>query len=438
MSIDMTQSTEDSAELVDTAADESTVTADNAVTEDDSAASENAENLEAQSQEAKPDDVEIPISEVDPFAEFENKPLTTMDAVKAAFPRVSDAARERILDYGQKLDAAQSQINEVGETGIQFAKEILPVLNNPNPGKAECETVFQSLSDANPTLVVEMGQVLLDRLLNDERSYADTANGLVQAEFGEGIDLETLHKLVGFYKGDLMDMDAFNKAAEAKGIGKASPFEEQMKGQLDKANERIKELEGKTNSTEQAAKDESRAKADEWFSDEVMTPIIPLAEKFGWVAKDGQKPEIQEAWKRMGEMVTAYMEREAKRNPSYKNYEHLRDNDQALVGGKPSRLAVVNVTPVADSNKARFLETIRILQPLINDTLRYKSTPRQTKTTVSEAAKPTNESRQVQPPSRSGFNFDDPKFRFDPDDVDRRLQKIRSVAKDSQTTVGRV
>lgn len=430
---ELSESAQDAAPEVDLAADESVDTAD-AVSSDDSAASENAENLEAQSQEAKPDDVEIPISEVDPFAEFDSKPLTTMEAVKAAFPRVSNDAREAILDYGTKLDAALTQIGEVGETGIQFAKEILPVLNNPNPGRQECETVFQSLSDANPTLVKEMGQVLLDGLLDDERSYADTAAGLVKMEFGEGVDLELLHKLVGYHQGDLIDYDAFAKAAAEKGIGKLTPFQEQMQTDLQKANDRIKELEGKTNSTEQAAKDESRAKADEWFSNEVMAPIIPLAEKFGWVAKDGQKPEISAAWIRMGEMVTAYLKYQSQQASSYKNYEHLRDTDQALVNGKPSRLAVVNVTPVADGNKARFLETIRILQPLINDTLRYKSTPRQAKTTVSEAATNGNGNRAKVEPPKQWTNNDPPPF--NPKNIDKAVEGYVAAKRDSAIKVG--
>src|SRR6185369_369039 len=117
--------------------------------------------------------------------------------------------------------------------------------------------------------------------------------------YGEGVTLELLDKLVGYHKGGLMDYPAFDKAAEAQGIGKLTPYQEQVQADLQKANERIKELEGKTNSTEQAAIDEAKEKADEWFSSQVMAPIVPIAEKFGWVAKDGQKPEIQEAWKRM-------------------------------------------------------------------------------------------------------------------------------------------
>lgn len=435
MSIDMTESTQETAPEVDLAADESNAAADNAVTDDDSAASENAENLEAQSQEAKPDDVEIPISEVDPFAEFETKPLTTMEAVKAAFPRVSDAARERILDYGTKLDAALTQIGEVGATGIQFAKEILPVLNNPNPGKAECETVFQSLSDANPTLVVEMGQVLLDRLLNDERSYADTANGLVQAEFGSDVTLERLHQLVGWDKGGLIDDPAFQKEADARGIGKPSAREEAVNTQLETALGRIKELEGKTNSTEQAAIDKAKGEADDWLSSRVMEPVMPIVEKFGWVAKDTDKPEIKEAKIRLGDMVTAYLEREARKRPSYANYEHLRDSKQVLFSGRePVRLLRVNADDIAGSNEALIQNTIRVLQPLINDTLRYKSTPRQTKTTVSEAATNDNGSRAKIEPPKQWTNNDPPPF--NPKNIDKAVQGYVAAKRDSAIKVG--
>jgi len=433
---ELSESTDTTASVVDAAAELDTTSADTAELETDSAASDTNAEVD-QSLEAKPDDERIPLDEFqdDPFAEFNDKPLTTMEAVKMAFPRVSDSARERILDYGQKLDAALGQINEIGgEHGIAFAREITPLLKNPNPSTQEIDGVFQTLSNGNPALVAGMGQHLLDALLNDERTYVDTANKLITMEFGEGITLEDIHQLVGWKKADLFDTEAFARVAEERGIGKPTPYQEQLEARLVKAQEQIDQLTGKTNSAEQSAMDRAKAESDKYISDQLMEPIYPIAEKIGWVVKDGDKPEIKTAKLRLAEMVTAYLERETRSTPEYRNYEHLRDNKQTFgADGKPSKMLEINAGPLKGKSLALFIETAKELQPLINDTLRYKSTPRNGN--KSEAATNGNTGQVTKPAVTSQDTTKEPKFNPKAvEDLDRQFVAAR---RDAQIPIGR-
>jgi hypothetical protein len=413
------------------AAEPEETTAETAVVEEDSAASESAE-VEPETLEAQPE-------EDDPFLELEDQPRTR-EVLDKLFPRIPKEARE---EWGKDLEqfaAAREQLQKVGgEDGITFAETVVPLLNNPNPSENEADIAFEAFAERNPALLAAMGNRLLNVALTNERTGESMANNLIREEFGEGYDLATIHKLVGFHRGGLMDMDAFDKAAASVGLDKPSPIVEKLQSELTKANERIGQLEGKTNSVEQAEVTQAKAKADEWLSGEVMRGIPKLAEKYGWMPKDGGDKRTNSALVRLGQLVTAHLDRVSKEAPEYANYLYLRDEQKKVLGpdGKPHYLATKQATPLSARAEAEFIQIVKDLQPLINDGLRYKSAPRrQVKT--SEAATRTTERKPAPQPraESSGFNWDDPKYQFNPNRVDEIVQKAQAKAADSRVRVG--
>lgn len=412
------------------AAEPEDTTAETAVVEEDSAAPESAE--------VEPEKLETQPEEDDPFLELEDQPRTR-EILDKLFPRIPKEARE---EWGKDLEqfaAAREQLQKVGgEDGITFAETVVPLLNNPNPSENEADIAFEAFAERNPALLAAMGNRLLNVALTDERTGESMANNLIREEFGEGYDLATIHKLVGFHRGGLLDMDAFDKAAVSAGLDKPSPLVEKLENEVKTLKQTVETLQGKTNSVEQAEAAKVQAKADEWISTELMKGIPELAKKVGWMPKDKGDERVNKALTRLGDLVSAHLERFSKSASEYANYKHLRDNNKIFgQDGNPINLARVQASPLNNRAKAEFIQIVKDLQPLINDGLRYKSAPRQQAKT-SEAATRTTERKPTPQPrtESSGFNWDDPKYQFDPNRVDKIVQQAQAKAADSRVRAG--
>lgn len=427
----------DSANGADNAAlsDDTSAIADDAVL-DTAASDENAEQVETQENEtnlqAKADDEVIDLEEF--LAEFEDKPLTRAQ-IDQRYPRISKEVR----DGWERSETARGTLlterQELGDHGISFAKVVSPHLSNPNPTAQDSEAVFQELADRNPRLLAAMGNLFLNEALNHEQTGEETANQIISSEFGEGYNLETLHKLVAWHKADLMDEQAFVKAAEEKGVGRPSPYEKQMGTKLEAALKEIETLKGKTSSTEQSALEASKSKSDDYIREQIMEPVAPIVDRIGWTVKDTDKPEIKDAKLALGEMVSAVLQVRAQKTAQWKHYEYLRDNNQAFQGDNPSKLLTAQVGYLGGATKAWVTEIARKLQPLINETLRYKATSRNQKTASEAATKETKTTTATAPTARQWSANNDPP-EFNPDNVNKVVNQFVAAKKDSAIPVG--
>ena len=411
--------------IEDNAAESLDTTADNAVDESLETAASDTESVETPETET---DLEASTEvDEDPLAEFEDRPLTRAD-IDRMLPRVSREARDLL----EKSETARAQylserMELGGDPGIAFAKAVVPHLYNPAPDKTTADAVLDQLTEANLPLVQEMGNRLIELSLSDERTAEGFGNKLALDHFGEGYDLARLEELVEWHKRGLMDEDAFKKAYEQ--VNKPSARETQLEQQLAAVNKKLEELGGKVDSGENAQQERAREQAESYVSERILKKITPIAEKLGWMPKEGDPPQLAKAKQVFAEAFSYMMDKRSLQTPERKMIDHLIKQGSAMsADGKPGKLLDIQLFNVENKALADFIEMSRALQPMFVESLRLHNAPKN--------GKPQSEAKPKVAPLPKPQTNDNGEKIFDPNRVKSLDEQYIASIRDAGVKVG--
>lgn len=314
--------------------------------------------------------------EVDPLAE-QTAPRTVED-LKKQFPRAQTVALEEIAKVEAEAWKLKSDVESIGgPVGIEIAKAVMPALLSANPGDAEANAVFDSLTETNPALAVGMSRQFLDHALDEKAidpasglpTYMQTGNYLIKKHLNPNYDVAKIEKLIEYDEKGLLDHEELEKEA-ALYAGDSAQVKE-LKARLSAVEEKGKTDEAAEKAAARAEEQKHHDKATSYISRQVMAAVIPIAEHFGWTAtkdelnsNDPAVKQLAEGKIAMGKMLTAYMNSEMQRHPEWASVEHLGKTKQAFTeDDQPRHIFTDNSTRLVNRLVAEFKAMVRVLNP---------------------------------------------------------------------------
>lgn len=323
---------------------------------------------EAKLEATTEDATETPIEESasDLFAEYDRKPRTLAE-IEAAYPRWHKEAREAVA-FAEDQWKKQLEISERlgGDPGIELAQDVMKFIRTtPDPSNPQvimdAANGMLEAANANPELLKAMGGMVVDAYLNDPRTSEVFAENLVKSQWGDDLSFATVDKLVKAYQQGGVDLDNL----EIEG-NEPSAREKALLAKVSELQKQVGEVKGTQESELQKQTRDRYDKAIEYVSSIAVDPLIPIAEKFGWMPKDDDPPALKDAKVLLGEMWTAWINTQVAEQPAYAAVEYIAQQPNAFTpDGKPSRALSLNANPLGGWSQAKFLNAIRQLQPLI-------------------------------------------------------------------------
>jgi hypothetical protein len=314
--------------------------------------------------EGKPaDDADEVKAEDDPLAD--DAKIPTRDEINEQFPRAPKPIRELAAELAEKAAASEAKLAKLGgDEGLEVAAGIIPHLFTTQVTPESVNGMFEALVDTNPQLVAAMGEAFVNEALNDERTGAAFGDRLLQSEFGEGYTADRLRELVELDRQGLIDVESLR---EDLGTGREpTARERELEAKLDAATKQVKEL---TGGREDATRREEQRLAQtvkQAVSRAVMAKVLPIADKIGWVEKEGNKGPHAGLLARLGKLAVAEMNAGIEQTPEWDAIQQLVSEGTAFRDEQPTRLMRVQLSAIAARGRANFKATARELKPLIS------------------------------------------------------------------------
>jgi hypothetical protein len=357
----------------------------------DSSLELSAEDLDAQldrdlrepaeiKEEEKPDQTQLDTKTEelvdDPFED--DRPRTREDFDRL-FPRIPVAAREEMARIEHARAAAETIVSEIGgEPGVQFAKNLFPLISNPAPTWENVDSVMETVEAMNPILMGGITARLAQGIVEDDQLRPGFAEKLYQKEFGEGYDAKRIRELVAYDK-------VIHLTEEELAVAQNPPSEREL--QLERELQSVKatqaEIEAGRVREREVAKQQSIEHGEAFISRSAMEAVLPDAKRFGWTCEEGEEnTPLGKAKIRFGEMQTAWMNQIIQKQPEYANIRQILERGQAFVDGKPTPLFTVNMTPLVNRARALFREAVRDMQSTFALGLKPRTATKKTPGTV--------------------------------------------------------
>ena len=245
-----------------------------------------------------------------------------------------------------------------------MAKAIIPHLFEAQPGPAHANAMFDALVEANAPLVATMGEAFINAALDDERTGPAFADRLLEQKLGEGYTLARVEELVALDREGLIDVESLK---EDLGTGREpTARERELETQLTAEKARVKELTG--------GKEDATRREEQRLADTVETAVTnavgalvqPLAEKIGWVTKEGATGPHAGVLSRLGKLANAELQAAVKQMPEYDQIQQLVKEGRAFKDGKPTQIMRVKLDAIQRRGLAHFKQTARELRPAIS------------------------------------------------------------------------
>ena len=335
---------------------------------------ETPETPEPEPVEAKEPEEEA--EEVDPLAEQTGP--RTIDDINKQYPRAPIPVREEIARLETEKWALQGQVDELGGTvGLEVAKGIMPLLLKANSTEQDAEAFLNTVFDTNAPLGIDASRLFLTKSLTEESIdpatglpiREATGNALLKEFVSENFDVEKLKKLAEYEEAGLLDYEELDK--ELQSYAGESEQVKELKQRLQAVEDRDRESQAAKETDARKQSEQHFETATNLVSQQLMGAVVPLAEYYGWTAtkeeinsSDPQVKALAESKIAMGEMLTAWVNVELKKQPEWAAVEHLAKTGQALNSdSKPTSLFTANSAPLVNRMTAKFKAMVRTLNP---------------------------------------------------------------------------
>lgn len=335
--------------------------------------------------QAQPDPAEAdqPEEEADPLADDEPEPpadaepqadpdpladetgIPTRDEINERFKRAPKAVRDFAADMAEQAAEAKAALDRIGgDEGLQVAEAIVPHLFAAQITPETVNGMFNALVDARPQLVAQMGEGFINAALDDERTGEAFGNRLLEGEFGEGYTREVIKELVELDREGLIDREELRGDL---GTGREpTARERELEAKLKESEGRVKELSGGKEDATRREEQRLKDTVKDAVSKAVMAEVLPIADKIGWVEKEGNKGPHAGLLARLGKLATAGLNAGLEQTPEWDAIQQLVAEGEAFRDGQPTRAMRVKLNAAAARGKANFRAIARELRPLIS------------------------------------------------------------------------
>jgi hypothetical protein len=300
--------------------------------------------------------------EVDPLAEFEEpRPPTREEIFKLRIPA---PVKEQFAEVAEKLTAKLADEQAIGGAqGVEFAKSFNPVVWDANPTEEVVDKAFDVLTETNTPLVLGMGQRLIRTALDDEETGPAFGGTLLKEWYGEDATHELITKLVEAHKAGLIDVEGLDEDLAAVKAAKPAAEVEQLRAKVTDLENQLKQT---PEERQRAAREkESERRDDEvvdrYVTDRAIAVVLPIAERVGWAAREGQEGATP-GRVLFGNILTTWLNEQVKTFPEWHAIRDLKKNGTAYRDGKPTSALVQKTDSLESRSKGLFLKTVRELQ----------------------------------------------------------------------------